>query len=127
MSLLKSCTILTSLTLAATLIVAVPARAQEFTIDAKGVDMSNYYEDLQECKAFAEKKSVAGDAVTGAVAGAAVSAAIGAVVGDSSEWASGGAKWGAIEGASEGAWAGYEGKKGIVRNCLIGRGYRILD
>ena len=101
--------------------------AEEFTLDTKDVDMSNYYKDLQECKTFAEKKSVAGDALSGAVAGAAVSAVIGAAVGDSSEWASGGAKWGAIEGAAEGAWSGYEKKRSLVRNCLIGRGYKVLD
>lgn len=113
--------------LIASLLIAGNAYSAEFTIDTKGVDMTNYYQDMQDCKSFAEKKSIAGDAVTGAVTGAAVSAAIGAVVGDSSDWASGGAKWGAIEGVAEGAWAGYEGKRSIVRNCLIGRGYKILD
>lgn len=101
--------------------------ANEFTMDTKGVDMSGYYEDLQECKAFAEKKGVAGEAVSGALANAAVSAAIGVAVGNNSDWAGAGAKWGAIEGAANGAWAGYEGKRSLVRNCLLGRGYKVLD
>ena len=108
---------------------SVPAvsSAEQFTLDTKGVDMSQYYTDLQDCKAFAEKKSVAGDAVTGAIAGTVIGAAIGVALGDDSDWATGGAKWGAIDGAAQGAWSGYENKRAVLRNCLIGRGYRVLD
>lgn len=120
-------TISTLTALIGTLVINTSVQAEEFTIDSKNADMSNYYHDLKECKAFAEKKSVAGDAVGGAVTGALVTAAIGAAIGDNSDWATGGAKWGAIEGAAEGAWGGYEAKKSVVRNCLIGRGYKVLD
>lgn len=103
-----------------------PANAQEFMIDSKGTDMSNYYSDLKECQAFAAEKSIAGEAIGGAVAGAAVGAVIGVAI-EGSSWADEGASWGGIEGAAEGAYSGYEKKKDVTRQCLIGRGYKVLD
>lgn len=98
-----------------------------FMVDAKNSNMSRYNQDLHECQTYAQKKSVAGDAVSGAVTSAIVSGAIGAAIGDNSSWGRAGAKWGAIEGLASGAAYGSEAKRDITRQCLKGRGYKILN
>ena len=100
---------------------------QDLALDTKGVDMSNYQNDLQECQQIAEQQSIAKEAASDALASAVVGAAIGVAVGDSSDWATGGAKWGAIQGAADGVESGFEKKHTILKNCLRGRGYKVLN
>jgi hypothetical protein len=38
-----------------------------------------------------------------------------------------GAGWGAFFGAPVGAETAVRSQEGVVRNCLIGRGYRVLN
>ncbi len=83
--------------------------------------------DLWACQAYARQVEGAADrAVAGAVAGALIggllNAALG-VKGQGNEMAA----FGAVTGALEGAGSGAKDQKSIVRNCMAGRGHRVLN
>ena len=96
-------------------------------IDQKGVDMAAYNQDLAECRAYAEESGGAGtEAAKGAVGGAVVGGAIGAAVGNGrTAERLGGA--GAVIGAVRGARKSRAEKLKIVKTCLSGRGYKVLN
>jgi Glycine-zipper domain len=117
-------------------------------VDMKGVDEERYEQDLAECRQYADQVDVArsagGGALLGAAGGAAVGAVVGAITGRPGTGAAVGAVVGAITGrpgtgAAVGGGAGgtsglFAGgasgankKERIVRNCLRGRGYSVLD
>jgi hypothetical protein len=89
----------------------------EIIIDEKGVNMSNYEQDL--AVAVGEK------AARGSASGAVVGGAVGAVSNrhDTAE----GAAIGAITGGASGINQGERDKVRVVKNCLRGRGYRVLN
>jgi hypothetical protein len=92
-------------------------------IDTKGVNVAAYQRDLTECQSYAQQVQVSAGVAKGAAAGAAYGAAIGAIRGDIGEAAGVGA-------VSGGAWSGLEAdrdKQQIVKRCLRGRGYRVLN
>lgn len=92
-------------------------------IDTKGADMDQYPADLAECGQFAEEVDIAGGVVRSAAIGAVVGAAMGAISGDVGPAAG----FGAIGG---GAGAGLEEgrtRQSVVKECLRGRGYRVLN
>jgi len=96
-------------------------------IDKKGVDMAAYDQDLAECRAYAEESEGAGaEAAKGAVGGAVVGGAIGAVVGNGRTAEKLGGV-GAITGAVRGAARSRAEKLKIVKTCLSGRGYKVLN
>lgn len=95
-------------------------------VDMKGVDQVAYNQDLAECREYSRQVNVAGRAGEGAVAGAVVGGVIGAVVGNS-DTAQRGAGVGAVTGGVSGTGRGLEEQNRVVRNCLIGRGYRVLN
>lgn len=95
-------------------------------VDTKNVDMGAYYQDLHECRNYAAQVNVGEKVVTRTVAGAVIGGAIGAIVGDSDSAkraAGAGGLLGAVKGTSE----GYREKQRVVRNCLRGRGYQVLN
>jgi outer membrane lipoprotein SlyB len=94
-------------------------------IDTKGVNMGRYQGDLEDCKTYAEQVRIEEGVVKGAAAGAAVGGATGAVLDRSS--ASEGAAVGAITGAARSAQLGDKEKDRVVKNCLRGRGYKVLN
>lgn len=95
-------------------------------IDTKGVDLQQYHQDVSECQSYASQVPVAGRATKTAAGGAVVGGVIGAIVGDSTT-ASKGAGVGAVTGAVKGTSSGYRERERIVKNCLRGRGYRVLN
>lgn len=95
-------------------------------VDTKGVDLSTYDQDLAECREFADEVQVGGKVLTGAVAGAVVGGAIGAVVGDSRTAQQVGGV-GAIKGTVQGVGGGLSERRRVVKSCLRGRGYRVLN
>jgi outer membrane lipoprotein SlyB len=95
-------------------------------VDMAGVDAAAYQGDLQECAAYADQVQVAAQAGSGAAAGAVVGAAVGAVIGNSST-AARGAGVGAVSGATSGSGRALAERRQVVRNCLLGRGYRVLN
>ena len=89
---------------------------------------TQYQRDLEECRAYAMTKpsaenSAAVGAVIGALAGVALLALSGGRDGWGNEMAGVGALLGGVEGYSKGA----QGQQDVVKRCLAGRGYRVLD
>lgn len=95
-------------------------------VDMQGVNLTQYNADLAECRAYADEVEAGREVVQGAVAGAVVGGAIGAAVGNSNT-AQRGAGAGAVAGAARGAGDSVRERERVVRNCLLGRGYRVLN
>jgi hypothetical protein len=93
-------------------------------VDTKGVDMARYQQDLAECEAYAEQVSTGRAVGKGAAGGAVVGAAIGAISGGSGTR---GAGVGAVAGGAQSARGAEREQAQVVRNCLRGRGYKVLN
>lgn len=108
------------------LAIALPAcsGARGPIIDTAGVDMQRYQQDLAECEVYATEVSTGRAVGMGAAAGAAVGGAVGAIAGGS---AGRGAGIGAVTGGAQSARISEREKDQVVRNCLRGRGYRVLN
>lgn len=95
-------------------------------VDSQGVDMARYEGDLRDCQQYATQ-------VAGAAENAAIGAAVGAIFGAVLAAAAGSrydrhatARVGAVTGAAAGAAEGETDQRNIIRNCMSGRGYRVL-
>ncbi len=97
----------------------------EIIIDRKGVNMSQYDEDLADCETYAEQVQVGKKAGKGAASGAVVGGAVGSI--DNRHDAGEGAAVGAILGGVRGLNEGERDQVRVVKNCLRGRGYKILN
>lgn len=95
-------------------------------IDPKGVDQAAYERDLAECNTIAQQAKPGSSAWRGALGGAVIGGALGGVMGDSSTAARMGGAGAVVGGASQ-AGEGYSERDQILRNCMIGRGYRVLN
>lgn len=95
-------------------------------IDTKGTDASQYAKDLADCRGFAVKNDPATKAAQGAVAGAAIGALFGLAIGGG-RFAGYGAGVGAAEGGVAGGVSAVVGQQQIVKRCMAGRGYNVLD
>ena len=98
----------------------------EIIIDRKGVDMNQYYADLEECRSYGSEVKTTEKGTRGAVSGAVVGGAIGAIV-DGSEGAARGAGVGAVTGGAKGISEGESEEVEVVKRCLSGRGYHLLN
>lgn len=92
-------------------------------IDTQGVNMVQLERDLETCENYGDQVRIEKGVARGAGAGGAVGAASGAVLGDVGT----GAALGAIGGGSRSAQIGEREKSRVVKNCLRGRGYRVLN
>lgn len=95
-------------------------------IDTKGVNMAQFDLDLSDCQTFADEVAMAQKTATGAVAGAVVGGVFGAVIGNS-RVAQRGAGVGAVGGGARGVGDGLRERERVIKNCLAGRGYRVLN
>lgn len=114
--------------LALTLLIAAVAACtttNEIIIDEQRSNMANYDQDLAQCQAYAEQVPVGEKAARGAGSGAAVGGAIGAV--SNRHDAGEGAAIGAISGGAAGVNQGQREKVHVVKRCLRGRGYVVLN
>lgn len=107
-------------------LVACRGLRDEPIVDRQGVNIAQYNRDLAACQQYAEQVEPGGDAARGAVAGAAVGGAVGAIVGNS-DTAQRGAGVGAVAGGARGAARGVREQQRVLRRCLAGRGYRVLN
>ena len=96
-------------------------------IDRKGVDMSRYYADKAECEAYADEVRTGEKIARGAVGGAVVGGAIGAIIDREPNSTERGAGVGAVAGGVRGAQEGVRETERVVKQCLRGRGYRVLN
>jgi hypothetical protein len=99
---------------------------KQIIIDTQGVDMSGYHQDLADCENYARQIDVGAETRESVVEGAVVGGVIGAVLGNH-ETAERSAGAGAVLGGVKGnKRARYEQER-IVRRCLRGRGYKVLN
>ena len=107
------------------------AGVEEFTgkepiIDTQGVDLVTLEQDKLDCQAYADQVQVGRQAAVAAGTGAVLGGVIGGVFGNSST-ARRGAGAGAASGAVQGTDGGLRDRQEVIRNCLLGRGYRVLN
>ncbi len=98
----------------------------EIIIDQKGVNSAAYQQDLAECKTYAESVKKGEKTAVGAASGAVVGGLIGAITGGASGAATG-AGVGAVGGGAKGVSEGAQSEVQVVKNCLRGRGYHVLN
>ncbi len=96
-------------------------------VDNKGVDLNKYEVDLRECQNYATQTAGAGEsAAAGAAAGAVLGAVLAAAAGKNHSRSSN-ARVGAVTGAVGAGAEGETNQRNIIRRCLAGRGYRVLQ
>ncbi len=105
------------------LLIGACTTTDEIIIDKKGVDMARYEQDLAECRSYSAEVRTGEKVARGAASGAAVGGLIGVITGDAAEAAGVGAVTGGARGASQGTQQEVQ----VVKNCLRGRGYRVLN
>ncbi len=99
---------------------------QRIIVDTKNINMDQYQTDLKECQQYAQQVHTGKDITKGVVGGALIGGLIGAAVGNS-DTAKKAAGAGAVSrGAKKGSKATAEKSK-VVKNCLRGRGYQVLN
>ena len=97
-------------------------------VDMKGVNESTYEKDLSECQTYAQQQSGMGEtAAKGAGAGAVVGGLLGLVTGGNGSGIAQAAGAGAVIGAAGGAFTGNQAQEAVVKRCLSGRGYKVLN
>lgn len=92
-------------------------------IDTQGLDHEKYSADLAECQQFARQSM---DAATGAIAGALAGALLGAAImprGYRDEMARSGAILGGVSGGAQ----AFDSQTSIIKRCVAGRGYKVLN
>jgi outer membrane lipoprotein SlyB len=100
--------------------------SHKIIIDKEGVDMAKYERDLAACREYAEEVPSGEEVGKGAVGGAVIGGAVGAILGGrrGAETLGG---VGAVTGAARGGGRAEREKEQVVKNCLRGRGYRVLN
>ena len=96
-------------------------------IDRKGVDMAKYAADKAECEQYAAEVNRGEKVARGAIGGAVIGGAIGAIINRRTNAAERGAGVGAVTGGVGGAREGSREVEQVVKQCLRGRGYRVLN
>ncbi len=95
-------------------------------VDTKGANMNRYYQDREECQHYTEQVRTGERVAVEAAKGGATGGAVGAVIGGS-HGAQEGLGVGAIFGAARGFDRSERELHQVMRNCLRGRGYRVLN
>ena len=95
-------------------------------IDTKGVDMTQYENDLEECSNFSEDISTGKSIAQGAATGAAVGAVIEAIT-DDARGRRDAIEVGAVSGGAKSGIRAVREKEQILKRCLRGRGYKVLN
>ena len=92
-------------------------------VDMKGVDQSTLATNVKECQDYAKTKATAAQAaVTVAIFGALIGAAL-----SPSGYRGTGATYGAALGGVSGAGSAMETQEVIVKRCVAGRGFSVLN
>ncbi|WP_052813128.1 glycine zipper family protein [Desulfonatronum thioautotrophicum] len=100
-------------------------------VDMQGVNSVKYEQDLRDCQNYAKQVSPATSSIVGGAIGAGAGALLGLVVGSyfgrAGEFAGMGAAVGGTSGGMSGAAEGARSQMDIIRRCMAGRGYRVLQ
>lgn len=100
---------------------------KEIIVDRKGVDYSRYVADKAECETYASEVRTGDKVLKGAASGAAIGAVVGAIADDSTEGTVRAAGVGAVAGGVQGLAEGEREQISVVKQCLRGRGYKVLN
>lgn len=92
-------------------------------VDTKGVDPEVYARDRAECEEYTKEISVAEGTAKGTAVGAAVGAAAGAINGEAGR----GAGFGGLYGGVRSGLEADRDQQQVWKNCMRGRGYRVLN
>jgi outer membrane lipoprotein SlyB len=96
-------------------------------IDTQGKDPARLQQDVNECQAYAHQVSSAAErAATGAAAGALLGAVFAAAAG-AKGYRNESAAVGALSGGLGAAAEGERDQRNIIRRCMNGRGYSVLN
>ncbi len=96
-------------------------------VDNRSVDLNRYENDLRECQGYATQTAGAGEsAAAGAIAGALLGGVLAAAAGKNYSRTST-ARVGAVTGAVGAGTQGETDQRNIIRRCLTGRGYKVLQ
>ena len=95
-------------------------------VDMQGVNVAQYNSDLAQCQTYADQVETEREVARSTVGGAVVGGAVGAIVGNGNV-AQRTAGAGAVVGAARGAGSAVYERDRVIRNCLRGRGYRVLN
>jgi hypothetical protein len=107
----------------AALLLAGCAAHPDPIVDMQGVDSAMYEQDLDDCQGYGDQIDPATGVTKGVAAGGTVGAATGAISGHTAK----GAGYGAIAGGARSAQLNEREKQQVVKNCMRGRGYRVLN
>ena len=108
------------------LLLAACASTDRVIVDKQNVDEAQYQQDLSDCRAIADQVGTGRDAAEGAVGGALIGGVLGAIFGNSGT-AGRMAGGGAVVGAAGKAVDAQQEKEQVLKNCMRGRGYRVLN
>ena len=100
--------------------------SKQVIVDTKGVNMAQYEQDRLECEQYAGQVDSGGQVARSAGFGAAIGAMFAAIFGNSSDVGRGAAA-GGVAGGAKGAIKSDQEQSRVLRNCLRGRGYRVLN
>ncbi len=96
-------------------------------IDTRGVDFNRYEGDLRDCQSYATQTAGAAEsAAAGALAGALLGGVLAAAAGKNYSRTNS-ARVGAVTGAVGAGVQGETDQRNIIRRCLSGRGYNVLQ
>ena len=97
-------------------------------VDMKNKTSQQYETDLQECQAFATQQSGAAETgLGGAAAGVVIGALLGLVGGGNRTDIAQVGGIGAVVGGASGLYEGNKAQENVVKQCLRGRGYNVLN
>jgi uncharacterized protein YcfJ len=95
-------------------------------VDTQGLDLKEYQRDLSECDALAQQVDISKRTVGGAIGGVVVGGVVGAIIGNSDTAQEIGGTVGVVGGVKGNIHARKEQQK-VIKRCLQGRGYRVLN
>ena len=113
-----------------TLLVACSSMGSNYVpvVDRKGIDENQYQQDLAECQNLSTEAEGSGSSgAKKAAGGLAVGALLGLVGGGNSTNIAQAAGIGGVIGGASGLYSGNADKQNIIRRCLSGRGYKVLN
>jgi uncharacterized protein YcfJ len=97
-------------------------------VDLQGRSDSQFQSDLNQCQGYASQVMNAGEkAAIGAVAGALIGSAISSLFGGDRHSRNDASMYGALVGAGSGGASAEDEQRTIIRRCLSGRGYNVLN
>lgn len=98
----------------------------EIIIDRKGVNIAAYEQDLGEYREYSQGVQTGEKGARGAASSAVIGGAVGSIF-DGPEGAARGAGIGAVTGGARGVSEGEREEVQVVKCCLIGLGYKVLN